>query len=61
MEIQAESGIFFPKGKLVEKNVSPCADRDRQESMGCVWPGSEFSPDSVQRKIKVDEMAHNGC
>lgn len=54
MDIQAESGVFL-KGKLVEENVWPCADRDRQDSMGYVWSGAECSPNSVQRKIKVAE------
>lgn len=46
---------FFSQGQIGGKNVWPCADRDGQESMGCVWPGAEFSLNNVQRKIKVVE------
>lgn len=53
--IYKQSQGFFLKGKLVEKTVWPCADRDRHESMGTVWSGAEYGPNIVQRKIKVVE------
>lgn len=53
--IYKQSQEFFLKGKLVEKNVWPSADRDRQEPMAFVWSRAEFSPNIVHRKIKVVE------
>lgn len=55
MDIQAESGFFSQGLSVGEKNVWPCAHRDRRESMGCVWSEAEFNPKSVHGKIKVVE------
>lgn len=44
---------FSSRAQWWIKNVWPCADRDGQESVACVWSEAEFSLNIVQIKIKV--------
>lgn len=62
MDIQAQpSQGFFLKGKLVDENVWPCADRDGQQSAGCVWSGAEFTPPVCKERLRWSkEAADNG-
>lgn len=46
-------GDFSSRANWWIKNVWPCADRDRQESVACVWSGAELSLNIMQIKIKV--------
>ncbi|KAI9534269.1 hypothetical protein NQZ68_014677, partial [Dissostichus eleginoides] len=59
MDIQAESGVSLQKrtGGRKEK-TSGLVPTDIDKNLSCVWLGAEFSPNIVQRKIKV--MEDNG-